>query len=156
MVNTQIVLLTMNYCPRRWQCGRASQERESYQCQCDSSTWLRCRHSGDPEVQEEIQLWDSVRCTVGSQPADRNWEWSHAARQVNINQSKISFVADQSQLGLIHNESEMLQVWTRQGLSADLQEKVPADGGAGGSEHPRDHLWEEEQSARLLSLLAQE
>ena len=41
-------------------------------------------------------------------------------------------------------------------LSADLEEKVPADGGARGSEHPCDHLWQEEQDQSLLPQLAQD
>lgn len=40
------------------------------------------------------------------------------------------------------------------GVSADFAAPLPADGGAGGPEHPGDDFGQEESCSRLLSVLA--
>ena len=40
-------------------------------------------------------------------------------------------------------------------VPADLPASVPADGGAGGPEHPGHYLWQTRQDPRLLPVLAQ-
>ena len=39
-------------------------------------------HSGNPEIQEEVQLGDPLRRSVGRQPVDRHRKRTDAARQI--------------------------------------------------------------------------
>ena len=94
---------------RRRQRGSGPQERESYQCQFHTQgmhqpirwqfdlfhpilAWLWSGHAWDWEIQKEIQLGDSLCGAVGSQLADWNREWIHAAGQVSLSESNIAQV----------------------------------------------------------------